>query len=348
MTAGQNDNDTGGLRLATTSGVNAWQLDRRDGRLVLAGRFTLSDADAIWRELERATAAARGRLELDLRAVEVIDGAVMPLLVELRGALAARGVACELVGASAQVLPVVHLYGGDRPPAPRPQLRRPPEPRGLPSLVARAGADAIPIVLVLNFLAGFVMAYQSTRPLELYGANVFVADIVGISVTRELAPLMTAIIIAGRSGAGYAAELGTMRVSEEIDALRTMGIDPIAFLVLPRVATLAIVAPLLTLLGETVGVLGGVGVAVLSLDLTPEAYLQELRTAVVVSDVWTGLVKSAAFGVAIAAIGCRQGLITRGAAAGVGQSTTRTVVQALFAIVVLDTLFTMIFRVVGV
>ncbi|MBZ0236339.1 MAG: ABC transporter permease [Deltaproteobacteria bacterium] len=222
------------------------------------------------------------------------------------------------------------------------------EHRGLPLLVARAGTDAIPIVLVLNLLAGFVMAYQATRPLELYGANVFVADIVGISVTRELAPLMTAIIIAGRSGAGYAAELGTMRVSEEIDALRTMGFDPLAFLVLPRIATLAIVAPLLTLMGETVGVLGGVGVAVASLDLTPEAYLYELRTAVVVSDIWTGLVKSTAFGMAIAVIGCRQGLITRGAAAGVGQSTTRTVVQALFAIVVLDTMFTMFFRVVGV
>ena len=315
---------------------------------MFAGRFTLGDAEAIWRELERATSAARGRLDLDLREAETVDGAVMPLLVELRASLAARGIACELVGASAQLLPVVHLYGGDRPPAPRAQLRRPAEHRGLPLLVARAGTDAIPIVLVLNLLAGFVMAYQATRPLELYGANVFVADIVGISVTRELAPLMTAIIIAGRSGAGYAAELGTMRVSEEIDALRTMGFDPLAFLVLPRIATLAIVAPLLTLMGETVGVLGGVGVAVASLDLTPEAYLYELRTAVVVSDIWTGLVKSTAFGMAIAVIGCRQGLITRGAAAGVGQSTTRTVVQALFAIVVLDTMFTMFFRVVGV
>jgi phospholipid/cholesterol/gamma-HCH transport system permease protein len=287
-------------------------------------------------------------MDLDVSGAEVIDGAIMPLLVETRASLASRGIACELVGASARLQPIAHLYGADRPSALRPQVRRGPTSGGLPLLIARAGTDGIPIVLVLNFLAGFVMAYQSTRPLELYGANVFVADIVGISITRELAPLMTAIIIAGRSGAGYAAELGTMRVSEEIDALRTMGIDPVAHLVLPRVATLVLVAPLLTLLGETVGVAGGVGVAVTSLDLTPEIYLHELRTAVVASDVWTGLIKSATFGAAIAIIGCRQGLAARGAAAGVGQSTTATVVQSLFAIVLLDTLFTMCFRVVGV
>jgi phospholipid/cholesterol/gamma-HCH transport system permease protein len=339
---------TGGLPLATPRLVDACTITRRDDRLELAGRLTLADATAIWRELSLAAATASGRMDLDVRGAQMIDGAVMPLLVETRSALAARGVACELVGVTPEVRPVAHLFGADRPPTLRPIVRGGGSQPRFPLLIARAGTDGIPIVLVLNFLAGFVMAYQSTRPLELYGANVFVADIVGISITRELAPLMTAIIIAGRSGAGYAAELGTMRVSEEIDAMRTMGIDPIAYLVLPRIATLVLVAPVLTLLGETVGVLGGVGVAVTSLDLTPEAYLHELRTAVVGSDVWTGLIKSAAFGAAVAAIGCRQGLTTRGAAAGVGQSTTTTVVQALFAIVLLDTLLTMIFRVVGV
>lgn len=348
----------------------------------------MTDAAAIWRALRAEAAHARGRLDLDLGRADAIDGAIMPLLVELRAMLASRGVACELIGASPQLAPVVHLYGGDRSPPIRAQLlrrgwrartedaiaggelrlrnligfcgdlsralvralRRPSTANlgSLPALITRAGTDGIPIVLVLNFLAGFVMAYQSTRPLELYGANLYVADIVGISITRELAPLMTAIIVAGRSGAGFAAELGTMRVSEEIDALRTMALDPMAHLVLPRVWALVVAAPALTLLGSVMGVLGGLGVATVSLDLTPDAYLNELRTAVVFSDVWTGLIKSAAFGLAVAIIGCEQGLATRGAAAGVGRSTTSTVVFCLFAIVVLDTVFTMLFRIMNV
>jgi phospholipid/cholesterol/gamma-HCH transport system permease protein len=129
--------------------------------------------------------------------------------------------------------------------------------RSVASLTARAGADGVPIVLLLNFLVGFVMAFQSSRQLQLYGANVYVADVVGISVTRELAPLMTAIIMSGRSGASYAAELGTMSVSQEIDALRTLGFAPTPYLVLPRVVALSRAAPVLTLLGDVLGVLGG-------------------------------------------------------------------------------------------
>ncbi|HEU4726719.1 MAG TPA: ABC transporter permease, partial [Kofleriaceae bacterium] len=192
------------------------------------------------------------------------------------------------------------------------------------------------------------MAFQSANQLKLYGANVYVADVVGIAVTRELAPLMTAIIICGRSGAAFAAEIGTMRVSEEIDALRTMGFAPVPYLVVPRVLALAIAAPILALLGDLAAIVGGLVVAVTSMELTPRGYLNELRTAVVASDVWTGLVKSVVFGAAIAVIGCQQGLATRGAAAGVGRGTTATVVYCLFTLVVIDTLFTMLFRAVGV
>ncbi len=211
-------------------------------------------------------------------------------------------------------------------------------------LSERAGADGVPIVALLNFLVGFVMAYQSARQLKLYGANVFVADVVGISVTRELAPLMTAIIVSGRSGASFAAELGTMKVSEEIDALRTMGFAPVRHLVIPRVLALALVTPVLTLLGDVVGVLGGATVGAVSLGVSARGYLAELRTAVFVPDVVTGLVKGAGFGIAIALIGCQQGLATKGGALGVGRRTTSTVVTCLFAIVVIDTLFTMLFR----
>jgi len=220
--------------------------------------------------------------------------------------------------------------------------------RAVPSLIQHTGAEAIPIVIVLLFLVGFTIAMQSTPSLQLVGANIYVVDLVSISVTRELAPLMGAIIITGRSGAGFAAEIGTMRISEEIDALRTMGIAPMPYLVLPRVLALAIVAPMLVLIGDVAAVIGGLVVAVVSLGLTPQAYLAELQATLIPSDVWTGLVKSGVFGIAIALIGCQQGLAARGAAAGVGRRTTATVVICLFAIVVLDTLMTIFFRRVDV
>jgi len=328
--------------------------------------------------------AANERVAIDLTAATAVDGAIMALLVDLRASLAARGVPAEITGASARLRPIVELYGGDRPsvavhPARRTGpiarlgsglggvatsvrraiefggelvagaaavVRRPSLGgwRDLATLVARAGTDGILIVLVLDFLVGFVMAFQSTRQLANYGANVYVADLVGIAMTRELAPLITAIIISGRSGAGYAAELGTMRVTEEIDALRTLGIAPVPYLVIPRVLALAIAAPILALLGDIAGVCGGLVVGAASLDVRPHAYLDELNRVLIASDVWTGLVKSAVFGVAIAVIGCQQGLSTRGAASGVGRSTTTTVVACLFAIVAIDTALTVLFR----
>jgi phospholipid/cholesterol/gamma-HCH transport system permease protein len=334
-----------------------------------------------------AQAGPTRRLDLDLSAAAAVDGAVMALVVELRASLQRRGIAAEIIGATSPMAAVVHLYGGDRPSALEPAvvregaiarlgtallglgqrarraisfagdlasgtvavIRRPRVAnwRELAALIGRAGTDGVPIVLVLDFLVGFVMAYQSTRQLENYGANLYVADIVGVSLTRELAPLITAIIIAGRSGAGFAAELGTMRVSEELDALATLGIAPIPYLVVPRVLALAIAAPVLALLGDIAGVFGGLVVGAASLDVHPRAYMNELREVVAASDVWTGLVKSIAFGIAIAIIGCQQGLSTRGAAQGVGRSTTTTVVVCLFTLVAIDTALTMLFRGVG-
>jgi phospholipid/cholesterol/gamma-HCH transport system permease protein len=268
---------------------------------------------------------------------------VLPQRSVHKGAIARIGAATEQV--LAQLRRAVS-FSGELVESLATIVRRPSTSswRTLPRLLERAGTDGIPIVVVLNFLLGFVMGYQATRVLKMYGANVFVADIVGVSVTRELAPLMTAIIVAGRSGAAFAAELGTMRVSEEIDALRTMGFQPMPYLVVPRILTLAIITPLLTLIADVVAVFGGLVVAATTLDLTPAGYLAELRLAVENPDVWTGLVKSVAFGIAIAIIGCQQGLATRGAASGVGRGTTATVVYCLFALVVIDTLFTMLFR----
>ena len=363
-------------------------MERSPERVKLGGELRIADATAVWRSLRAASEEARGpRLDLDLAEASIVDGAVMALLVDLRAALAARGVACEIVGASSRLSPIVHLYGGDERAAPPVTLARVGAVtrlgaavsvllralrlvtsflgetvaatrgffggraglnwRALPSLVERAGADGVPIVVLLNFLVGFVMGFQSSRQLELYGANIFVADIVGISVTRELAPLMTAIIMSGRSGASFAAELGSMRVAEEVDALRTMGFAPAPYLVLPRIIALALVAPVLTLFGDVVGVLGGGLVAVTSLGVSAPGYLAELQSAILHSDVWTGLVKSVAFAITIGFIGCQQGFATRGAAEGVGRSTTTTVVSCLFAIVIIDTVITVIFQAFG-
>jgi phospholipid/cholesterol/gamma-HCH transport system permease protein len=373
-----------------------WHLVRSEGRLELAGDLGFSEAAAVWRAMDDATARIGPRqgsapepvLVIDLGRATRIDGAIVALVVAVRARLLARGVRCHITAGSAPLRALVHLYRGDEPPPP-PVIRRRERGiarlggavdhalaqarqmvafvgeliagiatiarrpaslswRDLPGLIIRAGTDGIPIVLVLNFLVGFVMAYQAARQLALFGANVYAADLVGLSVPRELAPLMTAIIIVGRSGAAYAAELGTMRVSDEIDALRTMGFAPVPYLVVPRVLALVVVAPVLTLLGDVVGVVGGIIVGHASLGIAPAGFVAELRTAVEASDVWTGLCKSVAFGAAIALIACQHGLATRGAASGVGRGTTSTVVSCLFTIVVIDTLFTMVFRRLGV
>jgi len=211
----------------------------------------------------------------------------------------------------------------------------------------RAGADAAPIVMLINFLIGFVVAYQSAAQLKQFGANIYVVDLVAVSMTRELGPLMTAIIMCGRSGAAFAAELGTMKVSEEVDALRTLGFMPLRHLVMPRMLGLVLVAPFLVLLADAVGIAGGLVVAAMTLEITPTRFLIQLQSAVKPSDIISGLVKSVAFASAIALISCQQGLATTGGAEGVGRRTTGAVVSILFALIVLDALFTILLAGLG-
>ncbi|HKO53096.1 MAG TPA: MlaE family lipid ABC transporter permease subunit [Polyangiaceae bacterium] len=212
----------------------------------------------------------------------------------------------------------------------------------------RAGADAAPIVLLINFLIGFVMAYQSSAQLKQFGASIYVADLVGVSMTRELAPLMTAIIICGRSGAAFAAELGTMKVSEEVDALHTLGFLPLPFLVIPRILGLVLVAPILVLLADAVGIAGGAVVAAFNLDITPTAFLSQLENAIRAKDILSGIIKGVVFCGAIGLISCQQGLATSGGAEGVGRRTTSAVVSILFTLILLDTLFTVMLAVFGI
>jgi phospholipid/cholesterol/gamma-HCH transport system permease protein len=211
-------------------------------------------------------------------------------------------------------------------------------------LVERSGSDAVPIVTILNFLQGAILAFQAAIQLRKFGANIFVADLVSVSICLEMGPLLTALIVSGRSGAAYAAHIGTMQVNEEIDALRVMAIDPIRYLVLPRIIAVAFVLPCLTLFADLVGVLGGCLVAVVSLDLTPLSFFNQVHKVLEVSDVAKGLVKSFVFGIEIAMIGCLRGFQVRGGAENVGRATTSAVVMCIFVLTVTDAFFAVLFH----
>ncbi len=211
--------------------------------------------------------------------------------------------------------------------------------------IRTAGVDALPIVGLLSFLLGVVVAYQAADQLRRYGANIFVADLVGLSMLREFAPLITAIIIAGRSGSAYAAQIGTMAVTEEIDALRTLGVDPLELLVLPKIIALVITLPLLTVFADGLGVFGGMVMARAQLGVGFGEFLDRFVKAVSITSYLTGLGKAPVFAAIIATIGCYQGLQTRGGADSVGLQTTRSVVQAIFGVIVADAVFSVAFSV---
>ncbi len=214
---------------------------------------------------------------------------------------------------------------------------------GMPKLLERAGADAVPIVLLLSFLMGCILAFQSAIQLRKFGANIFVADLVSLSICLEMGPLLTAVIMAGRSGAGYAAHIGAMQVREELDALRTMGIDPIRYLVAPRVIAVGLVAPCLTIMADLVGIIGGCLVAYFSLDVTPTGFFNQTQKVLEISDVMKGLIKSFVFGIQIASIGCLRGLQVRGSAEGVGRATTSAVVTCIFVLTVTNAVFALLY-----
>jgi phospholipid/cholesterol/gamma-HCH transport system permease protein len=209
--------------------------------------------------------------------------------------------------------------------------------------VQTAGVEALPITGLLSFLLGIVIAYQGADQLQRFGANIFVADLVGISMLRELSPMMTAIIIAGRSGSAYTAQIGTMKVTEEIDALRTIGVPPLELLVLPKMIALVIVMPLLTVYTDVTGVLGGMIMAQWKLGVDMRAFLDRLDDAIVLSTYWTGLVKAPVFAMIVALVGCYRGFQVTGSAESVGTQTTMSVVQAIFLVIVTDAMFSIVF-----
>jgi len=201
--------------------------------------------------------------------------------------------------------------------------------------MARHGVDAVPVVSLLGLLIGTIIAFQTFDPMAKFGAKLQVADVVAISVVRELGPLITAIILAGRSGSAFAAEIGTMKVTQELDALRTFGIDPVRFLVVPRILAVVVVTPLLSVFATILGVAGGF------LILGPEGftfaqYYDEVRSALTVGGFLQGLAKAAVFALLVGAIGCLAGLRTGQGPGAVGLSTTRAVVAGIVAIVIAD------------
>jgi len=209
------------------------------------------------------------------------------------------------------------------------------------------GVDAIPIVIFLNFLMGLIMAFQSAIPMKQFGADIFVADLVALSMTRELGPLMTAVILAGRTGSAYAAELGTMKVNEELDALNTMGLYPVKFLAMNRIVAVLILMPALTLIGVAAGILGGSFVFT-SLGYPIITYFNKVTAAVSLDDFLGGFVKCFVFGLLIAGIGCLRGLQAKSGASAVGTSATRAVVSGMTLIILADGVFSIIYYYLGI
>lgn len=351
--------------------------------LALSGNWTALGTGAFDRStLEAIRVPAQAGLVVDGSDVAALDTVGARVLLDLIQRLRAEGHDVQMRGWSARNQKFLELAGRPAPalPADAPEpglvertgrktfeigqnafellsfvgeasvalaasIRHPARIRWRPILfnIRTAGFDALPIVGLLAFLLGIVVAYQAATQLRKYGADLFVADLVGLSMLREFAPLMTAIIVAGRSGSAYAAQIGTMSVTEEIDAMRTIGIAPMELLVLPKIIALAIALPLLTLFADIMGVYGGMIMARTQFGLGFDIFLERLLASVSATSYLIGIGKAPVFAGIIAVVGCFQGLRTRGGADAVGRQTTRAVVQAIFLVILADALFSIAF-----
>jgi len=213
--------------------------------------------------------------------------------------------------------------------------------------VQSAGASALGIVTVVSFLLGMILAFVGKVTLRPFGASIYVANVVTVAMVRELGPVMTAIVMAGRTGSAYAAQLGTMKVTEEIDALTTMGLPPTEFLVMPRMLALSLMLPILVLYANFVALVGGALVAI-GRDAGATEYLRQSKGAITLTTFWVGIAKSAVFGVVVAIAGCLQGLKAHKSAAAVGQAATGAVVTSIVWIIAIDGLFAVVLNVLGI
>jgi phospholipid/cholesterol/gamma-HCH transport system permease protein len=357
-------------------------------KLTIAGRLDSSTTGLVWRRATSAVSAAKAAdVVIDASRIEYCDGAGIALLVELRelqnrtrGRLQIDGLRPEFTellndGASTfpREVPRKHRRAGLAEEIGEATVEVWRDIQILVSFVGElgvglvgaaihprsvrwrdalrvaetAGVNALPIVALVGFLMGLIMAFQAAVPLRQFGAQLFIANLIGLSMLRELGPLMTAIILAGRSGSAFAAELGTMKVREEIDALKTMGLDPVRFLIVTRVVAAVCMTPLLTIFADLVGLMGG-SVVMLSLGFPLITFFHQVQYALSYGSLVGGLVKSFAFGILVAAIGCLRGLQTGTGATAVGQSTTSAVVSGIILISIADGIFSVVYYYLGV
>jgi len=352
--------------------------------LRLSGRLDADTVARLWTPTHALVASGRP-IAVDAQGVEYCDGSGLALLVDLQRTggtrLALTGLAPRFASLLAQFDPATLapaaaraanragwiedvgrrvaaltadwrtqiVFIGQCVVALAQALRHPSTVRWKDAalIAERAGVDALPIVGLIAFLMGLIISFQSAIPLRQYGGEVYVGDLVGLSVLRELGPLMTAILLAGRTGAAFAAELGTMKVNEEINALTTMGIDPVRFLVVTRLLAGIIVTPLLTVFADMIGLLGG-AVTMLTFSIPTRTYFTHVGGFADTLDFIGGLAKAVVFGILIAGIGCLKGLQTATGAAAVGLSTTRAVVASIVMIVVVDGVFALVYWVLDV
>ena len=321
-----------GSKVEALDTVGAMLIDRW---LVHQGESRRTHAEVDW----RGWTPAQGRL---MARVDQQGACALPQPPKPASGLARLGMSTVAVGAEMRALLALV---GECALAFAAAARHPTRARWRPVFhhVAVAGLSAMPIVGLLSLLMGVVIAFQGADQLARYGANVFVVDLVGLSMLREFAPLVTAIIVAGRSGAAFAAQLGTMVVTEEVDALRTLGISPVGQLVLPRLLALLVVLPLLTMFADVMGVVGGMLMARARLSVDYAVFIDRLPLAVDQGTLAVGIGKAPIFAAIIAIVGCVQGLRTRGGADAVGTHTTRAVVQSIFLVIVADALFSVAF-----
>jgi len=214
--------------------------------------------------------------------------------------------------------------------------------------INESAIKAVGIIALTSFLIGLVIAYQSAFQLKIYGANIFIVDMLGISIFRELAPLMTAIVIAGRSGSAFTAQIGAMKITEELDAMRTMGFDPYLFLVMPRIIALMITMPILIFVADIMGVFGGIIVAYIDLGISPQLFIDRLNEVVAAKHFFIGLIKGPFFAFLIASIGVYRGLMVKDDTQSIGFNTTKSVVESIFAVIVCDAIFSIMFTNLGI
>jgi len=212
----------------------------------------------------------------------------------------------------------------------------------------QSGLNAVPIVGLISFLVGAVLAYQGADQLRRFGAEIFVVNLIGVSMLREIAILLTAIIVAGRSGSAFTAAISSMKVREEIDAMRTIGLDPMEILVLPRVIGLVLTLPLLVFIADIMGLFGGALVSWIGLGISPGQFIERLSDAIPLWSFWIGIIKAPVFAFLIAMVGCYEGFQVEGSAESVGRLTTQSVVEAIFLVIITDGLFSIIFSYLGI